>query len=226
MNTLIFIAWTLAALSILLFAWRVFGDIGVIAMFAGGVILMNIAVTKSTTIFGLGATGGNVLYAMLFLGTDLLSEFSGARRARQAVFAGFLVSVFGLLALGVTLALSPAAWDTAHGAMATLFTPVARITIGSLVAYLIAQTFDTYAYDFLKQRKLPMWIRNNGSTWTSQLIDTLVFVSLALAGTMPITVLAEIALSTYLLKIVVAAIDTPFMYLARGIHSRSGLAEA
>ena len=226
MNTLIFIAWTIAALSVLLIAWRLFGEVGIIAVFAGSIILMNVVVTKSTTIFGLGATGGNVLYAMLFLGTDILSEFSSAKRARRVVLAGFLVSLLGLMAFAVTLALSPAEWDTGHAALATLFTPIARITLGSLAAYLVSQMFDTYAYAFLKRKSFPMWVRNNGSTWASQLIDTAIFMVVALGGTLPVSVLIEIGVATYLLKLVVAALDTPFLYLAGRIRPRAGVAEA
>ena len=59
-----------------------------------------------------------------------------------------------------------------------------------------------------------LWLRNNGSTWISQLIDSVIFAVVAFIGIFPFKVVFQIILSTYLLKIFVAFLDTPFMYLS------------
>ena len=84
-----------------------------------------------------------------------------------------------------------------------------------MIAYLISQNLDTYLYDFIRSRWKPLWLRNNGSTWISQLIDTVVFCTVALLGSMPTNAWLQVTLSTYVLKIAIAALDTPYIYLSR-----------
>jgi len=215
MNTLIFIAWVIVALITLIIGFKLFGKVGLIGVMAGSIVMMNILVTKSVTIFGLGATGGNVLYAIIFLSTDILSELYGGKEARKAVMIGFFISVMMMIAAWTTLLMVPAEWDFAHESLVTILSPMFRIVVGSLIAYLISNTLDTYTYDWIR-KKFPkhLWLRNNGSTWTSQLVDTLLFCTIALLGLMPITAWLQIVLSTYLLKLFIAAVDTPFLYMA------------
>lgn len=214
-NTLMFIGWILIGLSGLVLSFRLFGKVGLIGVMAGSIVMMNVLVTKSVLIFGLGATGGNVLYAMIFLSTDMLSEHFGGKEARKAVMIGFFVSVFMTAASWVTLSMIPAPWDWAHDSLAVLITPMFRIVLGSMVAYLISNTLDTFTFDWLK-KKFPkhLWLRNNGSTWTSQMVDSIIFCSIALLGVMPFSAWLQIVVSTYLVKIIVAALDTPFLYLS------------
>ena len=214
-NSLLFLAWAVVGLFVLLFVFRYFGKNGLIGLICAMVVLMNIFVQKSVIIFGLGATGGNVLYACIFLATDLISEYYGGREARRAVMIGFICSVVSLIAAFVTLNLVPASWDGQHEPLEAIFNPVFRIVAGSMVAYLISQNLDTYLYDFIRKRWKPLWLRNNGSTWVSQFVDTLLFCTVALLGTVPTGAWAEILLSTYLLKIIVAAIDTPYIYFSK-----------
>lgn len=215
MNSLLFVGWAVLGLFILLLIFRFFGKAGVTAFIGASVVIMNILVTKSMVIFGVGATGGNVLYASIFLATDLLTEYYGGKEARKAVIIGFACSVFSLVAISITLLFEPAPWDWAQPPLAAIFTPVARIVAGSMIAYLISQNLDTYTYDFIRRRFKGLWLRNNGSTWTSQLVDTLIFCTIGLLGTMPLNAWLQVVLSTYLLKIVVGALDTPFIYLSR-----------
>jgi uncharacterized integral membrane protein (TIGR00697 family) len=214
-NSLLFLGWALLGLFVLLLLFRFFGRSGLIGFIGAAVVVMNILVTKGMIIFGVDATGGNVLYASIFLATDLLSEYYGGREARRAVLIGFFCSVFALVAASVTLAFRPAPWDWAQPSLEAIFTPVARIVAGSMIAYFLSQNLDTYLYDFIRRRWKGLWLRNNGSTWLSQLVDTLVFCTVALLGTMPRAAWGRVVLSTYLLKIVVAAVDTPFIYLSR-----------
>jgi uncharacterized integral membrane protein (TIGR00697 family) len=214
-NSILFLCWGGVALLFLLIVFRLFGRAGLVGLIAASAVLMNLLVTKSVTILGLGATGGNVLYAGIFLATDLISEYYGGRQARQAVAVGFLASLLALGSSQVTLLFVPAPWDWADQPLRALFTPVVRIVLGSMLAYLVSQTLDTYLYDFIRKRWKPLWLRNNGSTWVSQAVDTTVFCVVALLGTMPAQAWLQILLSTYLLKVLIAALDTPFIYLSR-----------
>jgi len=215
LNTLLFLAWSVIALALLLAVFRLFGRVGLVGFICAAVVLMNIFVTKSMRVFGVGATGGNVLYACVFLATDLLSEYYGGREARRAVLIGFAASILALASSQAILLFEPAPWDWAHDPLALLFTPLLRIVSGSMLAYLASQILDTYLYDLIRRRWKPLWLRNNGSTWVSQLVDTLVFCTVALLGTMPPYAWAQVVASTYFLKVVIAALDTPFIYLSR-----------
>ncbi len=215
LNSILFLGWAVFGLFVLLLIFRLFGKIGLVGFICAAVVMMNILVTKSMVIFGVGATGGNVLYASIFLATDLISEYYGGREARRAVMMGFFCSVFSLAAALITVAFVPASWDWAQPALKSIFTPVIRIIAGSMLAYMVSQNLDTYLYDFIRKRWKALWLRNNGSTWISQFVDTLIFCSVALLGTMPISAWVQVVLSTYFLKIIVAALDTPFIYLSR-----------
>ena len=215
-NNVIYFLWILTDLSLLLIGFFIWGKYGIIAVIASNVVMMNIFVLKGIVLFGLDATGGNVLYASIFLGTDIISEYYGKKEATTAVFIGFFIAIFFLIAARFILLFSPADWDLYHSAMVKLFTPVWRITAASMLAYILSQNFDVASYIWLK-KKFPkaLWLRNNASTWSSQIIDTAVFCIAAFAGVYEAPVLFQIILSTYILKVMVALIDTPFIYLTK-----------
>ncbi len=215
-NTIIYLLWILIDLCLLLSAFALWGRTGIIAVISATVILMNIFVLKGIRLFGLDATGGNVLYASLFLGTDIIAEYFGAREARKAVFIGFFLSLLFLIASRFILLFEPAPWDRYHDVMTTLFSPVWRIVIASISAYILSQNLDVLTFTWLKGMfPKQLWLRNNASTWSSQIVDTALFCTIAFAGLYEIRIVAGIILSTYILKVVVAALDTPFMYLSR-----------
>jgi len=220
-NNLLYLGWIIIDLGLLVFAFTLWGKYGIIAIIAANAVMMNIFVLKGMVLFGLAATGGNVLYASIFLGTDIIEEYYSAREARRAVFIGFFISLLFLAASQFILLFKPADWDLYHGAMKQLFTPVWRIIAASMLAYLISQNLDVLTYGWLRKiAPSQLWIRNNGSTWSSQIIDTVVFCTAAFAGMYSTKIVIEIIASTYLLKIIVAAIDTPFIYLTKIIVKR------
>jgi uncharacterized integral membrane protein (TIGR00697 family) len=94
-----------------------------------------------------------------------------------------------------------------------------RIALGSLVAYLVSQLHDVWAFQFWKEKTSGkhLWIRNNLSTLVSQAIDSLIFCLIAFTGLFPADVWFEILLTTYLFKLIVAIFDTPFIYIAKKI---------
>ena len=96
-----------------------------------------------------------------------------------------------------------------------------RIVIGSLLAYLISQLHDVWAFDFWKVRARGrfLWLRNNASTMVSQALDTVIFCSVAFWGLFELSDFFQILFTTYVLKFVVAAADTPFIYLARRLKA-------
>ena len=221
-NEVLFLLQTLTLLCITLIAFRM-GKHYLIACVAASIVLANIFVTKQMKLFGLDATGGNVLYGSIFLATDLLSEHFSREDAKDAVKIGFLASIMYLIGSRFILAYLPSEYDTVQAGMQSIFVFAPRIIIASMIAYLVSQFHDIWAYHFIWTRTGPkwLWLRNNGSTWISQLIDSVIFASVAFVGTFPLSVVGQIILSTYLLKVLVAFIDTPFMYLSYKVKNFS-----
>ena len=215
-NETLFILQALVGLTMALFAFRM-GRKWLMALIAVNVVLMNVFVMKQVDLFGLAATGGNVLYASVFLCTDLLAEHYGKKQAFKAVLIGFFASVFFLIMTQFMLKYAPNDWDFAQGAFETLFTLSPRIVGASMIAYLISQNLDIYLFDKIKQKTKGkmLWLRNNGSTFISQFIDSTVFTMLAFYGVPGFEAIWSIILFTWIIKLVVAAIDTPFIYLSK-----------
>lgn len=214
-NELIFLFMTVFVLSCSLFAFRM-GKMWLYGFIAINIILANIFVTKQFTIFGIAATGGNITYGSIFLSTDLLCEHYSKREGRRAVYIGFFAALFYLVSSQIILLFKPNAYDMVHSSMETIFSFAPRIIFASLVAYMVSQMNDIWLFHFIKEKtggKL-LWLRNNGSTWVSQLIDSVTFNVVAFLGVYPFKVVLQIILSTYVLKLMVAAIDTPFIYLS------------
>lgn len=214
-NEVLFILMSLVSLGFVLLAFRL-GKTWLIALIAVNAVLMNIFVVKQMTLFGLAATGGNVLYASIFLSTDLLAEHYGRSQALRAVRIGFFASIFFLIASQFILRFAPNDWDIAQESFKLLFSVTPRIVAGSMIAYLISQHFDVYFFEKIKKitKGKYLWLRNNASTFTSQFIDSVIFTYIAFYGVPGFEKLGEIILFTWFIKIIVAVLDTPFMYLS------------
>lgn len=207
--------------ALFLVCYRLLGKNGLYAWIGAATLLANIQVVKTIEIFGIVMTLGNTIYATIYLTTDLLNEKYGEKEARKAVWFGFFTMIMSLIIMQMVLAFKPAGDDfsqEAQAALHTIFGLTPRIALGSLCAYFISQFLDVRIFSRLKvayPNRSQLWIRNNGSTGLSQLIDTLVFCSIAFIGIYPWDVWWEIAITTYVLKFVISAASTPVIYLAR-----------
>jgi len=220
MNELLWFGFALINFGLVVMIYQYFGKTGLFAWITLAIILANIQVTKNIELFGLTATLGNIMYGTIFLVTDTINELFGVKEAKKAVLLGFAVMIATLLIMQTALLFTPTEWDEGHNALAYTFGLLPRIALGSALAYLISQWFDVQFFDFLKRKQNPLWVRNNGSTLVSQLIDTLIFVPIAFIGLYDTSVLIEIALTTYVIKVLVAFLDTPFIYLMKKISPR------
>jgi uncharacterized integral membrane protein (TIGR00697 family) len=175
---------------------------------------------------------GTVLFASTYLCTDILNEYYGKDAARKAVWVGFagylLMTVFMLLALGYA-PLTPEqagdamAWNLPyHGHLAAIFTPAPAFFAASMLAYLTSQLHDVWLYDYIRAKTKGkwLWLRNNASTLVSSFIDNVIFNVFAwvIFAEQPMetrVLIHSYILGTYGLRVALALIDTPFMYLAR-----------
>lgn len=226
-NEIIWFAEILANFFLIILAYKLFGKWGLILWIPISVILANIQVVQTVELFGFAATLGNVVYATSFLITDILSENYGKKEANKAVWIGFFSLISMTLLMNITLFYTPLANDDfavkTQESTRTIFSLMPRIAFASLTAYLLSQRHDVWAFHFWKSRfpaDRELWIRNNLSTMVSQLIDSAIFVLIAFYGVFETGILFEIFITTYLLKWVVAAADTPFVYLGKQIHKK------
>ncbi len=214
----------IANFAIILGLYRFLGKLGLYIWIPVAVIVANIQVVKYVEILGLTATLGNIVYASSFLVTDILSENHGKSAARKSVVIGFVAIIAAVGLMNLALLFEPGEADFAQPHLEAIFTLLPRITGASLAAYLLSQFHDVWAYHFW-MRLLPgrrfIWVRNNGSTLVSQLIDSIVFAVLAFVGTVPTSVLIEIVLTTFVVKAAVAILDTPLVYLAASWKERA-----
>ncbi len=218
MNELLWLAMLAVNFGFILIIYRLFGKTGLYAWVPIAAIVANIQVVKLVALVGMTATLGNIVYASSFLVTDILSEIYGKNAAKKAVHIGLFSLVAMTVLMNMALYFVPAPDDFAQESLKNIFAFMPRVAGASLFAYFISQSHDVWAYDFWKKR-FPstkfLWLRNNASTMVSQLIDSSVFTLLAFWGVFPATALIEIFWTTYLLKWVVGAADTPFIYLAK-----------
>jgi uncharacterized integral membrane protein (TIGR00697 family) len=180
-------------------------------------MLCNIQVLKLVELFGFTVTLGNIAYGSVFLATDLLVECYGKQEARKAVNLGFIALVFTTISLQFTVNYIPSQADVNHPAMLQLFNHIPRITIASLMAYLLAQYHDVWAFNWWKEltKGKHLWLRNYAATTVSQLIDSAAFTLLAFYGDYELRVVWSIFYTTVIIKWIVAVVDTPAIYIGR-----------
>ncbi len=180
---------------------------------------------------------GVLPYPLTFLCTDLISEFYGRSRANAVVWVGLLLNVWVVFIMWLGGALPGFEPTDAEGRILEdaagnlpVFFQIQALTFGavaaSMVAYLAAQFCDVYLYHFWKRltRGRHLWLRNNGSTLISQLVDTaaVILVTHFWAQALPPAPegrslaghLALFILTGYVFKLVAALLDTPIIYLA------------
>jgi len=160
---------------------------------------------------------GILPYPLTFLITDLISEIYGKKNANQIVVAGIFASFFSLFIILVadsvpSVSFSPVSDDLFN----TVFGNSAIAVFASMTAYLFAQFIDIQIYHFWKRltKGRHLWLRNNFSTWFSQFIDTFSIVFLLCSfGVLPWSSFKGLLISGFLFKVLIAALDTPFLYL-------------
>lgn len=218
-NNLLWIGFVLVDLGLVVVVYRFFGKFGLYTLIVVSTITCNIQVLKTVQLFGLVATLGNVLYGSIFFATDILSEVYGRKAARRGVWLGFTGMALMTLWMQVALLFIPDISDFVQGSLETIFSLMPRVAAGSMLAYLLSQHHDVFAFHFWKDKTKGryLWLRNNASTMVSQAIDTIVFCSVALWGLFDTSTWLQILATTYFLKWFVALLDTPFIYLAKKI---------
>ncbi len=224
----------LVCFSTILIMLRLFGTAGLYVYVAVGVIGANLQVLKVVqfSLYADPVALGTILFASTYLCTDILAEHYGREAARRAVWLGFASLLFFNVIMVLALGFSPLTPEQAgadmawalptHEHLAALVTPAPALFAAGMIAYLLSQFHDIWLFRLLSRltHQRHLWLRNNASTWISALIDNTVFSVLAwvVFAADPIAwqpLVFTYILGTYWLRVVVAALDTPFVYMAR-----------
>jgi len=179
----------------------------------------------------LAMPGAALAYALTFLASDCYTELYGRRAAQVLVNVAFAMN-FLVLALVWSTILAPAQNPEFAGTFAEVLGASTNIVAGSLLAYVLSQNYDVVVFERLRELTdgEHLWLRNVVSTGTSQAIDTVVFVGVAfwvfpqyvgLGPQLPGAVVLSLLVGQYLLKLLIALLDTPFVYLVTGAVRRS-----
>ena len=222
-NELLLIGSLLLCYGSVLLLYKLLKETGLYVWTVIATIAANIEVLILINAFGLDQTLGNILFASTFLVSDILNESYGKKAANKAVFIGCLTSVLFIVLSQYWLQYIPSQDDFAMPAMKSIFSNTPRVMIAGLVGYAVSQFFDVWIYQkwwnltekISGNRKALLWVRNNGSTLISQLINTLVFTFGAFYSVFDMPTLISICGTTYIIYTIASLADTPFVYIAR-----------
>lgn len=230
---LLWLAELLVCFSSVLILERVFGAPGLYAYVVTAILAANIQVLKAVhfSVYSEPVALGTILFSSSYLATDILCERYGTEAAKLAVLLGFASYLLFTVMMVLTIGFAPLtsrqagpdmAWAIEnHDHIAAIFSNSPALLLAGMSAYLTSQFFDIWIFDKIKKStgERHLWLRNNVSTAISALIDNTVFSLLAwivlAENPLPLkTVLIVYILGTYWLRLFVALLDTPFIYLA------------
>ncbi len=228
---IIFLFFCLLAI---LFLLKFFGEVGIYLYTTIAVIAANIQVLKIVDFpfFYNPIALGTILFATTFFATDILTEYYGVKFARRNIlisFVGFLLMTIimlftlGFKPLSIEIAGDDYAWAlNIQNHLLGIFLPLPIFFVSSMIAFLLSQFFDVWIYEKISQitKKKYIWVRNNISTILSSFLDNTIFSVFAwiILNPNPLDfkiVFFTFIIGTFVLRIFLAIIDTPFIYLAK-----------
>lgn len=210
-----------------------FGKKGIICWTVLATIAANIEALILIEAFSLEQTLGNILFASTFLVTDIVSELYSKKEATTVVNIGIATSISFVILSQSWLLYTPSPNDFISPSIQTVFSNTPRLMLASLIVYAIVQRFDVFLYHkwweltkrLTNSDRRFLWLRNNGSTLISQLLNTVLFTFGAFLGTYDIKTLISISFTSYIIFIFTSILDTPVVYLARFLNDKGLIKE-
>ena len=203
--------------------------IGLIALFITGLLTAQLTAVKilelSPLNLGLSVIvpAGVLAYAITFFASDCYAELYGKQAARTVVSIAFIMNIVMLVLIWISINAPGSEAGVSPELFATVLGPTANVVIASLTAYLVSQNLDILIFDTIREKTngSKLWLRNIGSTTISQLVDTILFITLtfsilpSIVGIgigLPLSVIVQLILGQYLVKLLIALADTPLIY--------------
>ena len=216
MNEILFLIEIVLAFGSVVLISRYIGKAGLFAWMAGAVIIANLVVAKQITVFGIGATLGNVAFASTYLVTDIFNELYGFKESRKAVYCTLIGAGLFVGTAFLSVRFIPNELDFIQNSLSDVLAISTRVTIASVVALYCSNLCDVYIYEKLKQ-KIPgkMWLRNNVSTVLCNCTENFLLTYLGFYGILSGMECFWLSVTTSIVETLIAFCDTPFLYLAK-----------
>ena len=217
--------WMLGSLSVGLVSAvlaKYYGKEALTAGFISLLLMSNIVAVKIVDFSRWNVPAAILIYSSTFLVTDLLTEFYGRREAQKTVLMGFFANIVMVFSIWVAISWTAAPFWEGQEAMELILGLVPRIVAASMIGYLVSQNCEVLVFHFWKVRfkGKRLWLRNNVTSLITMLIDTIIFIPLAFYGTLPNFVIMDLITGQYIVKLIVAAIDTAFIYAVHDLYKR------
>jgi len=187
----------------------------IVAVFVTCLITANIIAVKLVDLFGLILPAAIFIFPLSYITGDVLTEVYGYRQARKVIWLGFLCNVIVVIAIWIAQVLPAASFWDGQKAYERILGYTPRILFASFLAYLVGEFANSFVLAKMKiaTQGRWLWLRTIGSTLVGQGLDSVVFISLAFAGVIPVHVLTQAIVTQWLAKSAYEAAVTPFTYL-------------
>jgi hypothetical protein len=187
----------------------------IVAVFVTCLITANIIAVKLVDLFGLILPAAIFIFPLSYITGDVLTEVYGYRQARKVIWLGFMCNVIVVVAIWIAQILPGASFWDGQAAYDRILGYTPRILIASFLAYLVGEFANSFVLAKMKiaTQGRWLWLRTIGSTLVGQGLDSVVFIALAFAGTIPVHALTQAIVMQWLAKSAYEAAATPFTYL-------------
>ncbi len=198
------------------------GIIVLAALFTASLVTANLLGSKLVTLFDITVSVGLFIFPFTFLVADIAAEVYGKPAARTMVLTGIAVQIYVLFFVWMGGQLPAAPRRDLTQAYEEMFSLTPRMVLASVVAYTFSMLLDVRIFVQLRERlgRRWLWARTNAATLVSQAVDTAIFMTIFLGGVLSPWDLFKASLVSYATKLLVAALDTPFVYLGVSMLSR------
>jgi len=192
------------------------------SLFVTCLITANIIIAKQINVGGVVLPAAIIIFPLSYIIGDVLTEVYGYRQARRIIWLGFICNFIAVLAIWIAKVLPPAPVFEAQNAYERILGSTPRFLIASFVAYLAGEFTNSVVLSKMKimTKGRWLWTRTIGSTLVGQGIDTVVVLSIAFVGVLPLSMLGVMMFFHWLVKCVYEAAATPLTYLVVGYLKR------
>lgn len=188
-------------------------DTILIGLYIACELIANVTASKPVQIGGLVVPAAIFIYALTFTLIDLINESMGKQGARRVILTAFIANLLLAAYAQFAVLLPPASFYSGQEAYASVLGSTPRIVFASLTAYLISSLIDAEIFALWKSRiRGPRWLRVLVSNTVSTGVDSVVFITLAFYGLMPVWPLIE---GQYVVKMAITLVSLPLIYLVR-----------
>jgi queuosine precursor transporter len=197
-----------------------------VAVFVTCLITANITAVKLVNVFGLVLPAAIVIFPISYIFVDILTEVYGYRQARRAIWLGFLCNLIAVVAIWLGQVLPPASFWSGQGAYERILGYTPRLLLASFLAYLVGEFANSFVMAKMKiaTRGRWLWTRTIGSTVVGEGLDSLVFITIAFVGEIPLTGLGLAIVTLWLAKSAYEAAVTPLTYVTvKFLKQREGI---